>query len=46
MGRKITQKIYTCSYCGDIPEDGATMWEMDSQKYICESCADEGVDSE
>ena len=39
MGQRITQVIYTCDVCGEIPEDGAKMWYMCNEVW-CESCCD------
>ncbi len=37
MGQRITQTIYTCTQCGQIPEDGEYMWHM-SQEIWCGKC--------
>ena len=39
MGRKITQRIYVCSLCGKIPDDGEHLWEMCGE-YWCKDCAE------
>lgn len=39
MGQKIRQRIYTCSLCDKIPDDGENMWEMGSEVW-CEKCID------
>ena len=40
MGQRITQRIYTCSLCNKVPEDGEYMWFMGNQIW-CEKCCDE-----
>lgn len=37
MGRRIVQRIYECSVCGKIPDDGENMWEMGVEVW-CEDC--------
>jgi len=39
MGRRITQRIYTCDLCGKTPEDGEYVWEMMGEHW-CEECCD------
>jgi len=39
MGHRITQRIYTCDLCDKTPEDGATLWHMNSEVW-CEECCD------
>ena len=40
MGQRIIQRIYECTYCGLIPEDGESIWEMGSSTMMCEKCCD------
>jgi ribosomal protein L37AE/L43A len=46
MGNRITQRIYECSYCGRIPDDGEYMWHMDAGKVMCQTCSDNECDKE
>ena len=39
MGHRLIQRIYECTLCGKIPEDGESCWEMGSQVW-CEECCD------
>ena len=45
MGHHIRQTIYTCDICDKTPEDGESLWHMNSEVW-CESCCDinEGVE--
>jgi hypothetical protein len=40
MGQRLTQKIYECSLCNNIPEDGENLWQMGNEVW-CEKCCDE-----
>ena len=39
MGVRVRQTIYTCSLCGNIPEDGTYLWHMGSEMW-CKECCD------
>ena len=39
MGKRITQRIYECSLCAKIPEDGELLWNMNNETW-CEECCD------
>ena len=43
MGKRITQEIYTCNICNEIPEDGEYLWHMGRETW-CQSCCDK-IDS-
>jgi len=47
MGQILTQKIYECSLCNNIPEDGENLWQMGNEVW-CEKCCDkeERIDNE
>ncbi len=45
MGRRLTQRIYECSICGRIPEDGEYLWEMGTE-YWCEECCQKSDNEE
>ena len=40
MGQRLTQKIYECSLCNNIPEDGQHLWQMGNEVW-CKECCDE-----
>ena len=40
MGNRITQRIYECTVCGKIPEDGEYLWHIGSEVW-CKECVDE-----
>ena len=49
MGRRITQRVYECSHCGKIPDNGEYIWEMyngNGVEYICENCVEDEEDEE
>ena len=37
MGRRIDQRIYTCSICGEDAKDGDKLWHMGTEIW-CEKC--------
>lgn len=39
MGQRLTQRIYECSLCERVPEDGEYMWHMGNEVW-CEKCVD------
>ena len=39
MGDRIIQRIYECSLCGKIPENGEKLWHMGNEEW-CEECCD------
>ena len=39
MGNRVTQRIYECSICEQIPEDGEYLWHMGNEIW-CEKCID------
>ncbi len=39
MGDRIIQRIYECSLCGKIPENGEKLWHMGNEVW-CEECCD------
>ena len=39
MGHRVTQRIYCCVECKNIPEDGEYLWEM-CGSMVCEKCID------
>ena len=38
-GAMIIQKIYTCDFCFETPDDGSYMWEV-GDKVMCEPCSE------
>lgn len=40
MGQRLTQKIYECSLCNNIPQDGEHLWRMSNEVW-CKECCDE-----
>jgi len=40
MGQILTQKIYECSLCNNIPQDGENLWQMGNEVW-CKKCCDE-----
>ncbi len=40
MGHRTTQRILDCAVCGKTPDNGAYMWEMNSE-YWCEDCCND-----
>jgi hypothetical protein len=40
MGQRLTQRIYECSLCNNIPQDGEHLWQMGNETW-CEKCCDE-----
>ena len=45
MGQRITQRIFECSICEQIPEDGEHLWHMGSETW-CKSCCDKSDEEE
>lgn len=45
MGNRITQRIYECSECGKIPENGEYLWHMGSEIW-CEECTEKEPEEE
>jgi len=41
MGQILTQKIYQCSLCNNIPEDGEHLWQMGNEVWCKECCDDQ-----
>ena len=39
MGQRIIQRVYECSLCNKVPEDGEYLWHMNNQIW-CEECCD------
>jgi len=45
MGQRIDQRIYTCSICGETPEDGEKLWHMGNEIW-CEKCCKDAEETE
>lgn len=41
MGHRVTQHIYVCDCCKNIPEDGEYLYYMGNE-IICKECIDNG----
>lgn len=40
MGQRLTQRIFECTECGKIPDDGEHIWEMGANELWCQECCD------